>query len=478
MPIVLTLPAQRALCASPRICLGQPLTQARRFTKSCSLTYPTTPAPTPAASDTEFDALVVGAGAGGVTAASLLAKNGYRTLMVEAKERIGGRASTRLVDGFLINTGAFAIELDGAVAKTYDDVGLSLRLHETERASTVLRFGGRHLSLADGPVGALRNIAPIAMASMSRMLPFLRPKKDESTRSWLNKFTRSSTIHGIVDNVLGAMFAARGDDIPAEVLLHYFAKDTSFKKIGFPPGGTIEIWKPLANYVESTGGQVWLNSTASKLIFGPDGLVTGALIQRKDGSQVQVSSKVTVSNIGPLGTVQLASRDNFPKGYADRIECWNDPAAIITVHFASQKPLASFPFLALIGKARRMVYAGNFSAPELQRAPKGWYLYCGASVPIPARGQFDVEKETALLFEDLRDQFPGFDEAKILAVDVTAHEWPAQRAVSGFDESQTTPVANLFNVGDGVKPWASGGTAACAQSARIVTEKITKMYPL
>jgi phytoene dehydrogenase-like protein len=197
--------------------------------------------PTPTHGASKFDVLVVGAGAGGVTAAALLAKKGYRTLMVEAKERIGGRASTRLIDGFLVNTGAFAIELDGAVAKTYNDIGPSLKLHEIERASTALRFGGRNLNVAEGPFGTLRNVIPIMLVSIARMLPFLRPKKGESTRSWLSKLTRSSTIHGMVDNVLGAMFAARGDDIPANVLLHYFSKDTSFKKIGFPPGGTIEI---------------------------------------------------------------------------------------------------------------------------------------------------------------------------------------------------------------------------------------------
>lgn len=93
-------------------------------------------------------------------------------------------------------------------------------------------------------LGALRNIAPVALASISRMLPLLRPKKHESTRSWLNKFTRSPTIHSIVDNVLSAMFAARGDYIPAEVLLHYFAKDTSFKKIGFPRAGQSKYGNP------------------------------------------------------------------------------------------------------------------------------------------------------------------------------------------------------------------------------------------
>jgi phytoene desaturase len=67
------------------------------------------------------------------------------------------------------------------------------------------------------------------------------------------------------------------------------------------------------------------------------------------------------------------------------------------------RPLADFPCLAVFSKSRRMVYAANFSAPELKRAPEGWYFYCGASVPRPARGQFDVEEEKALLLEDLRE---------------------------------------------------------------------------
>lgn len=62
----------------------------------------------------QFDALVIGAG--GVSAAARLTQAGYRTLLVESLERVGGRASTREVDGFLLNSGAPAIERDGAVA--------------------------------------------------------------------------------------------------------------------------------------------------------------------------------------------------------------------------------------------------------------------------------------------------------------------------------------------------------------------------
>jgi len=397
----------------------------------------------------DFDAPVIGAGAGGMCAAARLSHLGYRTLLVEARERIGGRASTRLVDGFLCNTGALVIERDGAVAQTYKDLGLPLDLYVPEEAATVLRVGKRDINVTEGLIGWVRDVAPHVFAAISRGLPWFRPKKNEPLRSWLNRFTRSKSIHGLIDNVVGAMFAASADELPADVFVHYFTRDTAFKKIGMPPGGTIETWEPFAGVINAAGGTIWLHSTVSRLTFGLDGLVDGAVVERSDGATVNVSCRLAVSNAGPLATIRLGRAENFPAGYAEEIEEWSNPAAIITVHFASRTPLAEFPCLAIFSKTRRLAYAGNFSAIELNRAPRGWHLYCGASVPRPCRGEFDIEKEKALLLQDLHEQFPGFDERQIITIDVTAHDWPAQRAVTGFDQPQATPLANLWNVGDG-----------------------------
>jgi glycine/D-amino acid oxidase-like deaminating enzyme len=424
-----------------------------------------------------FDALVVGAGAGGVCAAARLAEAGYRVLLAESRERIGGRASTRDVDGFLLNTGALAIERDGPVAALYEDLGLELDLW-VPRPETVLLWGKHSFDLGGGLAGWARAAAPDMLRAVATMVPLLRPRKGQSTTDWLRRFTRSRTIHGLVDNVAGAFFAAAGDDLPAEVFLHYLTRGSSFKQIGFAPGGTIEVWKPLARYVESAGGQVWLNSPVRQLVFGDNGLVTGAEVVR-DGRPVTVSAGVVVSNVGPLNTVQIAGAENFPGGYANSVREATDGAAIITVHFASRSELVKWPGLALVGKSRRMTYAGNFSAPEQKRIlkPGAWRLYSAASTPRPATGDFDLDAEKKLLLADVRDYFPGFDESMILAFDVTAHEWPAQRAITGFDLPVETPVANLWNVGDGVKEWGDAGTAACVRTANKVVEKIAVTFP-
>jgi len=424
----------------------------------------------------QFDALVIGAGSGGMCAAARLAHKGYKTLVIESLDRIGGRASTREIDGFLVNTGALVIERGGAIEETLNDVGLPLNLY-VPKPETEILWGKKTFNADSGIIGFARNNGVGILVFLTKILPFFKPKKGQSVTVFLNRFTKNKMVHNLISNVIGAMFAASSDDLPADVFLHYFTKGSAFKKIGLAPGGTIEVWKPIVPLIEVNGGEVWLNSTVKNLTFDDSGLVNGAVINR-EGKLVTISTKIAISNAGSLATVQMVGKDNLPKGHFENIEKENKPSAIITVHFASQKPLAKFQGLALAGKSRRLVYAANFSQPEQKRVPKGWNLYCAASVPRPAIGKFDLEQEKELLLVDIKDYFPGFEKhGKILAIDVTAHEWPAQRAITGFDLPHTTPIANLWDVGDGVKPWGEAGTVACAKVAKLVTEEIFAQYP-
>tara|TARA_B100002003_G_scaffold4857_3_gene4572 strand:+ start:79 stop:1383 length:1305 start_codon:yes stop_codon:yes gene_type:complete len=426
-----------------------------------------------------YDVLVIGSGAGGMSAAARLAKENYKVLVVEALERIGGRASTRDVDGFKINTGGFAIERDGMVAITREEIGLPLHLFVPE-IETVLLWGDKQLKMSAGLVSVARNVAPRIIKLLTKVIPPIRPKQDELLIDWVSRLTKNKKIHQLIDNVSCAFFAATMNDIKADVFFHYISEGSSFKKIGFVPGGSIEIWKPMAEFIQQKEGEVWVNARASKLTFAEDGTVNGAVIN-KNGNEVSISCKAVVSNAGPLATAQIAGSENLPKGYLEEVRKKTDPGGIITLHFASQKDICSFPGLAVGALTPQLTYAANFSAPELGRCPEGWNLYIAACSPKPsARGEFDVEREVELLKQDVRTVFKGFDEhAKILDVDVTAGlEWPAQRAITGNDLPMDTPIANLWNVGDGVKPWGEAGTATCAETGRLVVNQILKKYPL
>ncbi|MFX1450836.1 MAG: FAD-dependent oxidoreductase, partial [Promethearchaeota archaeon] len=56
-----------------------------------------------------YDVTIIGSGLGGLTAAALLSRKGFKTLVVEKKDRLGGRFSTMEYKGFNLPTGAIII---------------------------------------------------------------------------------------------------------------------------------------------------------------------------------------------------------------------------------------------------------------------------------------------------------------------------------------------------------------------------------
>ena len=116
--------------------------------------------------DMEFDALVIGAGAGGCYAIARLAHAGYKTLLVESLGHIGGRASIREVSGFLINAGALCMEPGGMVDQTLQEVDESVDLYRPT-PETVRVFGDRHLNFSNGIASVLRTIFTKAFAGLA-----------------------------------------------------------------------------------------------------------------------------------------------------------------------------------------------------------------------------------------------------------------------------------------------------------------------
>jgi phytoene desaturase len=429
--------------------------------------------------DREFDVIVVGAGAGGLLTAARLARLGYRTLVAERLEQVGGRASTRDIDGFKVNNGAIVIETGGITQETFAEVGAGFDIRMPD-PPILYRIGGKDVDVTGGGWGFLLSRLTRHGAKVLSGLAGARhdeglPDAQLSTADWLARFTRNEAVHGIFRSMCGSVFAVGSDELPARVFLTYFTRKSAFKTFGFCPRGTIGIWESLAQAITAAGGQVRLRSEVRSLTL-EGGLVTGAVIER-GGQAEQVAARIVVSDAGPAATVRLAGARNLPPGYTEAVRRADRPCAMISVNFASREPLIQAPGLLSFASTRRLCYAANFTATCPEMAPDGWHLYVGTAVPRPAVGNFDEAAETALLLADLRDEFPGFEQARILSTAVTRDDWPPQRAVAGFDLPHDTPIPNLWNVGDGVKEYANGGTTACAETAKLVAAQIAERYP-
>jgi phytoene dehydrogenase-like protein len=412
-----------------------------------------------------FDALVIGAGAGGLCTAARLSLAGLRVLVVEARDRVGGRASSITEDGFTINTGAIAIEYGGVLEETFRSCGVPFEIRVPNPA-TLFRIGRRELSLTKGPTGAMVNQA------LKRGAALLRSDDERtSVRQWLSGYTSNRTIHAIFRNLCAAIFACNSDELPAKAFMTYFLTKGAFRDFGFSPTGTLGLMEGLAGAVVERGGEVWTDAAVRRLDV-EQGWVRRATVSR-DGVDTDVTAEVVVSNAGPAATVELCGRQHFSAEYLARMERDLRPTANIVVNLASRTELMSAPGIVTFGVTRRLCNMANLSKTCPELAPPGWHLYVAYGVPVPAAGEFEEDAEVQATLDDLRDQFPEFDRrARILSIRVMRGDWPAQRSIAGLDLPQETPIENLYNVGDGVREYASGGVQACAETAKLVAERI------
>ena len=102
----------------------------------------------------DYDVIVIGAGAGGLCTAARLQHQGYRTLVVERLDKVGGRASTTDVDGFKVNDGAIVIEVGGITERTCHEVGAPFDIREPN-PPILYRIRGKDVDVTGGGWGFL-----------------------------------------------------------------------------------------------------------------------------------------------------------------------------------------------------------------------------------------------------------------------------------------------------------------------------------
>ena len=382
-----------------------------------------------------------------------------------------------IIDGHRVNMGAIALEPGGIFEETFTLCGAELAIREPDPA-TVFYLDRKVVDVRKGGLGFLLNSltkhSSRVLEQFSKARMGSLPDGRESTQEWLGRYTKNETVHAIFRNLCAAIFAMNTDEIPARAFLTYFTQKGAFKRFGFHPEGTMGAWQALADAVVRLGGEVWLSSPAEKIEVG-DSRAVAVQIRREGGELVRVEAESIIFNGGPRALVTLVGAENLTEDYIRQTREVLKPAANIVYNFACREDIMPAPGIMTSGKTMhgRLCNMANLTATCPELAPEGWHQYVGYAVPRPAIGDFDSETEINLGLEDLRAQFPGFDDkVKMLSIRVMRDEWPAQRSGAGYDMDVSTGIKGLWCVGDAVKLFGNGGTQACAETAKVVVEKI------
>ena len=447
----------------------------------------------------KYDVVVIGSGIGGTCCAALLAHSGYRTLLVEKLDRLGGRFSTVEQEGFKLPTGAVAIATRGVIPEIWEECGAEFDVRET--AAMIMWLEGKWHEIPEkGQLRAFLSILEKAEEDRAKVVghvirriaaekivgafrggpPKEKPGETMSFRDWLRQYTDNEKVLQMFHALTSAISTVNDYEYPASHWFAYISKalggQGGLTYYAVAPQGNLNVIESLANTVKARGGDVWTSSPAKRILVD-GGQARGVIIQR-DGGEVEIPAGVVICNGGPKSMVELAGRESFDAGYLKEVDNMR-AAPIVATLIASDKPLTPARGTALIVGARRIVASVAMSSlcPEL--APPGQHLMIVWGTPASCLQHMNIEEEIKANTEDIREVFPDFDKhGRILKV--TAHdiddEFPALRSWMGYDLKPETAVRNLYNVGDGVKPFGWEGLAASAQGARLLANEVKKRH--
>lgn len=429
-----------------------------------------------------FDAVVIGAGIGGLSAGALLSKRGYRTLVLERAPSVGGRYGSLKHGNIVYPNGGSLIQVGGPVEEVFEEVGADFDVINPGRFKYWVKDRG-WIDPGEGGGQFRRALVQISEdeEAVNRVLGSLRDilktqqYPDGSMLDWLNSLSDNSGIRGIFQAIVATAFGP--EDVPAKNFFALLAL-TSGKGAGLAHYGGMRLMQTLAKSLVRNGGAIWNRSKARRIAI-ENGTAAAVEVSGADGTVV-VPARVVVSNAGPFQTIEMAGAESFDHGYLAHVEDRIKPMYAPSFHIVGTQSLlgegyAGFAYMIGTRRICTMFDATAIAgwSPEGVRITEAYPFVVPDPDIHPDPAQWVAEAEA-----DLDEISPGWREHSRLRTICFNREYPGNHTWTGMGVDVATPIPNLFLVGDGCEsPKGYAGGSGAAESAQRAVALIEERFP-
>ena len=384
-------------------------------------------------------AVIIGAGLGGLLAGAKLSKAGYEVEVFERLPFIGGRFANLDYKGFKLSTGALHMIPHGSrgpLAQLLRELGAKVNIIDSNPMAIIRKDDGENIEFHD-----FRNELSITKrVKLGMILAYslkFKPGRNISFRDWILKYFDDDFLLKLADSFCGWSLSLKAKDVPAREMLDIIDNMYLYKGSGVPQGGCGAVTCALADVITSGGIKIHTRSCVDKII------VEG---NRAKGVRVcgrTVDSDLVISDIGHHGTSRMY--ECLDEGYLTRINSVV-PSKGIKICLGANEPLIGHSGVYFTPYAKRINGINEVTQADPSVAPKGKHLVMSHQAVLSS----NLEEEINLGLSDLKMLFPE-KKYEVLMVQSYSGEWPVNRASSGTDIGNMTPVNDLYIVGDGAK---------------------------
>ncbi len=391
----------------------------------------------------KWDAIIVGSGLGALVSGALLAKEGKKVILLERRSNIGGRATTRDVQGFKIDYGVHLMTV-GHLQTVLDKINAEIDFTYTDAPAYIYhnnKFIGIPNRLADYHnfeyVPAAERNDLIGLLEEVKSMPFedLEDYDFMSLKDWLDIKVTSETARSFISLIANAFLSTENEvDMSAGAALRCIRR--AFRNdgpwFGYPKeGGFNTIGLTLAETITKNGGQIQTGVLVREILVN-NGVVSGIAAESPNGL-LRLEAPIVISNVPLVNIFSLVSTDVFPRWFVERVHflqrcLYHSSSSSVGLSFISTKPLynlksiAAVPAVSPVNRSGpssvRWIYQPTNLTPSI--APQERHIFGYGTIVSRDYGDFlkdnkpILAKEIKALEKELWQLFPDFDRCLIL----------------------------------------------------------------